>query len=58
MNLSVVVPVFNNEKGPSELIERLGPVMEAVADEYEVIFVNDGSGDGSWEAAGSLLHTY
>ncbi len=49
MNLSVVVPVFNSELSLSDLAARLRPVLEDIADEYELLLINDGSRDGSWD---------
>lgn len=50
MKLSVVVPVYNSEASLPELIARLKPVLEKIAADYELIMVNDGSRDNSWEA--------
>jgi glycosyltransferase involved in cell wall biosynthesis len=49
MNISVVVPVFNGESSLRELASRLRPVLRALCENYELILVNDGSEDGSWE---------
>jgi undecaprenyl-phosphate 4-deoxy-4-formamido-L-arabinose transferase len=49
MNISVVVPVFNGESSLRELISRLSPILHALCEKYELILVNDGSEDGSWE---------
>jgi undecaprenyl-phosphate 4-deoxy-4-formamido-L-arabinose transferase len=46
---SVVVPVFNSEASLPELHSRLSEVMQATGTEYELIFVDDGSRDQSWE---------
>ena len=46
-NLSVVVPVYNEEAGLPALFERLYPALDALGTTYEVIFVNDGSRDRS-----------
>lgn len=45
--VSVVIPVFNEEQNISPLHRELKAVMEEMGGEYEVIFVDDGSGDGS-----------
>ncbi len=45
--ISIVIPVFNEEKVLEKLFERLLPVMEGMKREYEVILVDDGSIDGS-----------
>ena len=45
--LSVVIPVFNEEAGLPTLFARLYPALDALGTRYEVIFVNDGSRDRS-----------
>lgn len=53
--LSVVVPVFNEEDGLHELMRRLTPVCEQLfGRNFEIILVNDGSSDHSWEIITSL----
>ena len=47
MKTSVVVPVYNEEKNLPELLRRLTAVMEAAGNPYELVFVDDGSRDGS-----------
>lgn len=46
--LSLVLPVFNEEAGLTELHRRVTEVLRARSWRYEIIFVNDGSRDGSW----------
>jgi undecaprenyl-phosphate 4-deoxy-4-formamido-L-arabinose transferase len=45
--LSVVIPVYNEEAGLAKLFARLYPALDALGEPYEVIFVNDGSRDRS-----------
>jgi len=45
--LSVVIPVFNEEAGLPALFARLYPALDALGKSYEVLFVNDGSRDRS-----------
>src|SRR5207237_2962395 len=47
MDLSVVIPVYNEEEGLPTLFARLYPALDALKLGYEVIFVNDGSRDRS-----------
>jgi len=47
IRLSVVIPVYNEEAGLPALFARLYPALDALGEPYEVIFVNDGSRDGS-----------
>jgi glycosyltransferase involved in cell wall biosynthesis len=47
--ISVVVPVFNERASIDELYRRLADVLAQIASRYEIIFVDDGSGDGSIE---------
>jgi len=52
--ISVVVPVYFSEGTLPELIRRLAPVLQESADQFEVIMVNDGSQDRSWEVISKL----
>jgi undecaprenyl-phosphate 4-deoxy-4-formamido-L-arabinose transferase len=45
--VSVVVPVYNEEAGLQALFDRLYPALDALSQDFEVIFVNDGSRDRS-----------
>jgi undecaprenyl-phosphate 4-deoxy-4-formamido-L-arabinose transferase len=45
--LSIVVPVYNEEAGLANLFARLYPAMDKLGIPYEVIFINDGSRDNS-----------
>ncbi len=47
---SVVVPVYNSQQILPVLVERLERVLPGLAACFEVILVNDGSRDGSWQA--------
>ena len=49
MNISVIVPVFNGNNSLHDLASRLPPVLHALCEKYELILVNDGSEDRSWE---------
>jgi glycosyltransferase involved in cell wall biosynthesis len=48
MDISVVIPLFNEEESLSELADRIREVMNENRFTYEIIFVDDGSKDGSW----------
>ena len=45
--LSIVIPVYNEEAGLANLFARLYPAMDKLGLPYEVIFINDGSRDNS-----------
>ena len=49
MDLSIVVPLYNEEESIPELYQWIDRVMKENNFTYEVIFVNDGSTDRSWE---------
>ena len=53
-SLSVVVPVYNSGPILRTLIERLTPVLSELEVPYEVLLVDDGSGDDSWTAISEL----
>jgi undecaprenyl-phosphate 4-deoxy-4-formamido-L-arabinose transferase len=46
-DVSVVIPVYNEEAVLPALFERLYPALDALGKDYEVIFINDGSADRS-----------
>jgi undecaprenyl-phosphate 4-deoxy-4-formamido-L-arabinose transferase len=45
--VSIVIPVYNEEDVLPALFERLYPVLDALGEAYEIVFVNDGSVDRS-----------
>jgi glycosyltransferase involved in cell wall biosynthesis len=53
--VSVVVPVYNSEGSLPLLVERLGKVLEPQRQLGELILVNDGSRDRSWEVIRDLI---
>ena len=46
-SVSVLVPVYNNAHSIEELHRRVSGTLEAAGRQFEIIFVNDGSSDGS-----------
>ena len=54
MDISVIVPLYNEEESLVELYDWIERVAKANGLTYEVIFVNDGSTDGSWHVIESL----
>jgi undecaprenyl-phosphate 4-deoxy-4-formamido-L-arabinose transferase len=58
MNLSVVVPVYKGETLIEPLVVQLGKVLPTFAENYEVILVNDGSPDHSWQVIQQLAREY
>ncbi|MCK9342887.1 MAG: glycosyltransferase family 2 protein, partial [Massilibacteroides sp.] len=54
MDISVIVPLYNEAESLPELFAWIKRVMDANAYSYEVIFVNDGSTDASWEVIEGL----
>ena len=49
MDISVIIPLFNEEESLPELYAWIERVMKANGFSFEVIFVNDGSTDHSWQ---------
>jgi undecaprenyl-phosphate 4-deoxy-4-formamido-L-arabinose transferase len=56
--ISVVIPVFNEEDNLRELGERLIRTLTAMGRPFEIIFVDDGSTDGSWQLLTELNGQY
>lgn len=57
-DISVVVPVYNGEDTLSELISRLDKVLRVTCTRFEVILVNDGSQDHSWDVVCQLAQAH
>lgn len=58
MDISVIVPLYNEEESIPELFSWIRKVMKENNFSYEVIFVNDGSTDNSWEIIHDLAAQY
>jgi glycosyltransferase involved in cell wall biosynthesis len=62
MNLSIVIPLFNESESIPELLSWIGQVMEKEKYSYEIILIDDGSTDDSWQlienAARNNLHIH
>ncbi len=54
LDLSIVVPVFNEVECLEPLCRQLDGVLSSLGKSYEIILVDDGSDDGSWERMTSL----
>lgn len=54
MDISVIVPLFNEQESLPELFSWIKRVMDSNNYSYEVIFVDDGSTDGSWSVIQEL----
>ncbi|MCB2221695.1 MAG: glycosyltransferase [Bacteroidetes bacterium] len=55
MDLSIVIPLYNEEESLPELAAWIDRVCNAAQIEYEIIFVDDGSTDASWEVINKLV---
>ena len=58
MNCSVVIPVYRGEHTLEPLVARLATVLPACVEEFEVLLVNDGSPDHSWDVIEALTRQY
>ena len=58
MRYSIVVPVFNSEGVVGTTVDRIVGFMRSEGHEFEVILVNDGSPDGSWNVIREKARTY
>jgi dolichol-phosphate mannosyltransferase len=53
-HLSVVIPVYNAKDCLAELYRRLVQALEPITPDFELVLVEDGGGDGSWEEIATL----
>jgi len=58
LEISVVVPVFNEEENLSILVPQLVEVLDNLHQPYEMIFVDDGSSDGSRKILKEMMDRY
>lgn len=58
LDLSIIVPLYNEEESLPELMSWIDKVCTENRYSYEVIMVDDGSKDGSWEVVQQLSKTY
>ena len=58
MDISIVVPLYNEEESLCELAAWVARVMDEGRFSYEMIFVDDGSNDGSWKVIQRLSEAY
>ncbi len=54
MDLSLVIPVFNEEENLSALMDEITAALDGEELDYEAIFIDDGSSDGSYKLLQSL----
>ena len=54
MDITVVIPLYNEEESLPELHAWIQRVMNENHFSYEIIFINDGSTDHSWEVISDL----
>ena len=57
MDISVVIPLFNEEESLKELYDWIASMMQSNQFLYEVIFIDDGSTDTSWEVIEEISQT-
>ncbi len=55
MDISVVIPLLNEQESLSELHDWIAKVMQSNHFSYEIIFIDDGSTDDSWQTIESLI---
>lgn len=57
MDISVVISLFNERESLKELVKGIGDAIEPLELSYNIIMVNDGSTDGSWELIKEMAET-
>jgi len=54
MDISVVIPLLNEEESLNELHDWIAKVMQSNRYSYEILFIDDGSTDSSWKVIETL----
>ncbi|HLT54023.1 MAG TPA: glycosyltransferase family 2 protein [Flavobacteriaceae bacterium] len=58
MNISVVIPLLNEQDSLNELHDWIAKVMQSNRFSYEILFIDDGSTDNSWQIIEALSKTH
>ena len=58
LDVSIVVPLFNEEESLMELADWIKRVCDENQLSFEVYFIDDGSTDGSWRVIADLAHKH
>lgn len=53
--VSIVIPLFNEAESLGKLFQQISLVFSSIQCKYEIVFVNDGSSDESWEILESIV---
>ena len=56
MNISIIIPLLNEEESLNELHQWITKVMQSNGYSYELIFIDDGSKDQSWSIITKLAN--
>lgn len=54
MDISLVIPLYNEVESLDPLVEWITSTLQSTGLSYEIVFVDDGSSDGSWDKVKSL----
>jgi polyisoprenyl-phosphate glycosyltransferase len=57
INLSIIIPVYNEEKNIKKLVEELFRSISPYENSYEILFIDDGSVDGTWSEIKDCINT-
>ncbi|MBT8263595.1 MAG: glycosyltransferase, partial [Bacteroidia bacterium] len=58
MNISIVIPLLNEEESLNELYHWIADVMQSNGFLYELLFIDDGSTDDSWQIVRELAEKH
>lgn len=58
VSISIVIPVYNSEGSLAELVRQLQSLLPSITETFEIILVNDGSRDRSWQVISELVQIY
>jgi len=48
MNISVIIPLFNEQNSLEELTKKIARIIDGMKLQYEILLIDDGSTDNSW----------
>ena len=58
MDLSIVIPLYNEDESIDELHSKIVSSLSNLSLNYEIIFIDDGSSDNSWNIIKAVSYTH
>lgn len=55
---SIIIPIYNSQESLPDLISEINDILPGIVNKFEIVLVNDGSKDQSWQVVNKLCEQY